>query len=90
MGIKKDNDKMSSDNILSSNLTKSGVNSDETEKVEIITEVKKNKKQVVIGTKIDEDYKILLEKHFKDYRGINLSNGIRELIFSYMRDKHLI
>ena len=84
------NDKATSSNLIKdANLKKDDVNglieTKETDKLN-----KKNREQVVIGTKIDKDYKELLERHFKDYRGINLSNGIRELIFSYMRENKLI
>jgi hypothetical protein len=50
----------------------------------------KDIKKVMIGIKINEDYKDILEKHFRDYRGTNISNGIRELIYSYMRENKLI
>ena len=86
MGLKKKNEafdnKMANSNLLS-DANKS------IEKIES-TEAKKIKKLAMIGIKIDEDYKDLLESHFKEYRGTTLSSGIRELIFNYMRENKLI
>jgi len=54
------------------------------------TEIKENEEKVMIGIKVSPTHKKILEKHFKNYRGTTLSSGIRELIFSYMRENDLI
>lgn len=35
-------------------------------------------------------YKDKLTKHFKERKGMNLSNGLREVLYTYMREQGLI
>lgn len=43
-----------------------------------------------IVIKINEEYKRILEKHFKNEKGLGLSSGIRQIIFEYMKNNNLI
>ena len=43
-----------------------------------------------IVIRIKQKHKNILENHFKNYRGITLSSGIKDLIFNYMRENKLI
>lgn len=43
-----------------------------------------------IVIKINEEYKRILENHFKNEKGLGLSSGIRQIIFEYMKNNNLI
>lgn len=50
-----------------------------------------NKKlESTIVIKINEEHKKILDKHFKNEKGLALSSGIRQIIFEYMRNNNLI
>ncbi len=47
------------------------------------------KKDFTICFKIAEEHKLALEQHFIE-RGINLSGGIRQLIYNYLKAENII
>jgi cold shock CspA family protein len=76
-----------------SNITKEHTDKKEIFKNKEALELSENKEikdDVSITFRIKQRYKNKLENYFKNYKGLGLSAGIRQLIFDFMRENNLI
>lgn len=78
-----------SNNTLISQLNNSNLFNDDKKSINN-SKVSKKKLENTIVIKITDDHKEILERHFKEEKGLALSSGIRQIIFEYLKEKNLI